>query len=155
MRPTPEQVADWLQRTLEEPNVRFERTSETVLAFRSQFALGTSGILNPSLSTLAGGEIEVQAGPDGPIIAIRANPRAWYGLIPVVQLIILAGWTSATEALRWGAGLGGLILSAMLLVFSWGDLNYFLSSTAALLSNRRTRLPPSSGPPGQGRLTSA
>ena len=154
VRVSPEEVTDWLERVLPEPNVQFQRTSETTLAFRSSFSHWRIGI-DPSLSGVGRGEIEVQSGTSGPIIVIRANPPLWYSLIPILPLVVFFGWTQATEVLRWGVGLGGVILGGILLSFAWGGLHYFLSSTVAL-SRRWPRIAPAAGPPDHGgRLTRA
>jgi hypothetical protein len=136
-RPTPEEVADWLERTLRSEDISVRRVGEATLEFRSKFRLIWRYSRN-SLACVGRGEVDVVAGADGPVLAVRANPRIWYGLIPIALLFVLVGWTDAAELLRWGAGLGGLLLGGILLFLNWSSLNMFLISTAANLRIWRT-----------------
>lgn len=143
--PSPTEVADWLERTLGSDKVRVERVADTLLEFRSKFRFLDR---NDSLAFVAHGEIEVTAGPDGPIIAVRANPHWWYTLIPVVQLFAMVGWSNATTVLRWGAGVGGILIGGVFLFLTWAGLRSFLNVKVSKLRMLLTR------PSAEGRLTS-
>ena len=138
-RLSPSQVADWLERTLRSEDLRVERTSETTVAFRPYFTLDNWTDASRIGALVARGEIEVSSGPEGPVMRVSANPRAWIGLIPVAQLTVLFGWASVSEFLRWGAGLGGLAVGGIVLVLTWGSLNSFFSNVASTLQMLRTR----------------
>ena len=153
IRLTPEDVADWLERTVASHVVRVERLGPTLLAFRTKFmSLDTA---QRSLSCVAGGEIEVVTRSDGLSVAVRANPRLSYSVIPIAQVMLVLGWADATALLRWGAGLGGILVAGAVLLMDWIGLNYFLSSSAATLRMLRTRPLEPRGDDAAGRLTSA
>ena len=136
-RPSPEDVAAWLERLIRSENVSVQRVGETALEFRSRFRLSRS---HDSLASFARGEVEVRDGADGPIIEVHANPHLWRGLIPLA-LVGFFGWTDAAAILRWGAGLGGIVIGGILLFLNWSGLNMFLISTAARLRTWRTGHP--------------
>lgn len=124
-RRTPEQITDWLARTLGSDTVRVERVSETVLEFHSRFSL----LRQPADTSpyfVANGELDVRADPDGAVITVRANPHLWHGLYAVLWLILTFGWPDASAALRWGAGLGGLLVGGVVLSMNWVGLNRIL-----------------------------
>jgi len=154
IRLTPEDVTDWFERTVASHVVRVERLGSTLLDFRTKFM---SFDASPrSLSFVAGGEIEVVRRADGLSVVIRANPHVWYSLIPIVQLMFLLGWTDATALLRWGAGLGGILVGGGVLFLNWIGLESFLAASAATLRMLHTRPPQLRGKGGAaGRLTSA
>jgi hypothetical protein len=138
-RPSAQSVADWLERTLGSEAVRVERVGETVVEFRSRFKLFDVEPYNDSLAFVARGEVEVEDAPDGPRIVVRANPHIWLSLIPIAQLVVLFGWTNASALLRWGAGLGGIVLGGIFLFLTWGHLNTFLATKVANLHMLRAR----------------
>jgi hypothetical protein len=136
-RPSPEDVAAWLERLIRSEDVSVQRVGETTLEFHSRFKLSRS---EDPLASFARGEVEVVSGADGPILEVRANPHLWRGLIPLA-LVGLFGWTDAAEILRWGAGLGGIVIGGVLLFLNWSSLKMFLISTAANLRTWRTGRP--------------
>src|SRR6266576_410064 len=130
VRPSPQEVTDWLERTIGYPGVEVTRVGETALEFRSRSGLVDGQRAKDSVAFLANGEIQVDPGPRGLVITLRANPHIWYGLIPIVQLVMLVGWANATGFLRWGAGLGELVLGAIFIFLTWGSLHSFLAYKA-------------------------
>jgi len=63
----------------------------------------------------------------------------WHGVIPVALLSLLFGWTNTTGLLRWGAGVGGILLGGVFLFLTWGSINTFLNYKAGILGMLRTR----------------
>src|SRR5206468_11809107 len=57
VRPSPREVADWLERTMGSDSVEVTRVGETVLEFRSRFALVEPYRSGDGLALLANGEI--------------------------------------------------------------------------------------------------
>jgi hypothetical protein len=153
---TPEGVTDWLERTVASHVVRVERLGPNLLAFRTKFMSFDTGPYQRSLAFMAGGEIEVVTHSDGLSLAVRANPHVSYSVIPIAQLMLVLGWGDATALLRWGAGLGGIIVAGVVLLLDWIGLNSFIASSAATLRMLRTRpLQPRERDDSAGRLTSA
>jgi len=109
-----------------------ERVGETLLKFRSKFWTMDPDPSNRSLRFVASGEIEVEGGAGGLRIIVRANPHIWFWVLPVVQLVWVAGWNETAAVLRWGAGLGGIMLGGFLLFLAWTGLNSFLAGYVAL-----------------------
>ncbi len=143
---SPEEVTDWLERTLRVDGVELVRTGETLLEFRSTFRVWDPNRSNDSLGFLANGEIEVRASSRGPVIWMRANPRTWYGLIAVAWFGMMLGWGNVAGVLRWGAGLGGIILGGVYVFLIWGSINSFLQYKSWVLRMLRTRdLPAQNG----------
>jgi len=132
-RPSPEGVTDWLERRMRGEALNVRRIGETMLEFRSRFGLLRNRYLRPSLTFLARGEVEVRDGASGPIIAVRANPHMWDGLIPIIAMSFAFGWTTATGLLRWIGALCGIVLGGILLFLNWSALRMFLQSTSANL----------------------
>jgi len=145
VRPSAEAVAAWLERLETSETVRITRVSETVLEFRTKSTFWTRRGFFPSLSDFGNGEVEIQDGQEGPIITVRANPPMWGVVVTplwfIFGLVIMFGWANATAFLRWGAGLGGVLLGGFLLFNFWSALHEFLNSTAAYLRIWRTGRP--------------
>jgi len=77
---------------------------------------------------------------------MRANPRTWYGLIAVAWFGMMLGWGNVAGVLRWGAGLGGIILGGVYVFLIWGSINSFLQYKSWVLRMLRTRdLPAQNG----------
>ena len=109
---------------------------ESSLEFRSKFRLLNRDRRNDSLALVAEGEIEVSDGPEGARLTVRANPYVWETIVPLVGLVSYLGWTTTTEALRWGAGVGGVFAGGFFLLLTWSSLKSVLSSIGAnLLTN--------------------
>lgn len=128
-RRTPEEITDLLARTLGSDTVRVERVSDTVLEFHTGFKLFHQPA-DTSPYHVANGEVEVRADPDGAVITVRANPHLWHWLYAVLWLILTFGWPDASAALRWGAGLGGLLVGGGMLALNWVGLHRVLRATA-------------------------
>jgi hypothetical protein len=131
-RPSARLITDWLEQTVPSTSVRVERVGETLLKFGSSFWTMDPDPSNKSLKFVANGEIEVEESAGGFRLIVRANPHIWLWLLPVVQLVGLAGWNETAAVLRWGAGLGGIILGGFLFFLAWSGLNSFLDSYVGL-----------------------
>lgn len=139
-RPSATEIADWLERTLSSSSVSISRVGKTSLEFRSKFRLIKRDRRNDSLALVAEGEIEVSERPEGALVTVRANPYIWETLVPIVGLVWFIGWTNATEVLRWGAGVGGVIVGGLFVLLTWSSLKSVVSSIGAnLLSVLRSR----------------
>jgi len=135
---SPQEVTDWLERTLRSDGIELTRVGETLIEFRSKFRIADPNHPD-SLAFLANGEIEVRAGSEGPVIAMRANPHVWFGVIAVLWFATVLGFENAAGALRWGAGLGGILLGGLFAFLTWGSINSFLQYKAGILRMLRTR----------------
>lgn len=143
-RPSPEAVADWLEQRMRSEGLRVSRLGDAVIEFRSRFRILRGEYFRPTLKFLARGEIEINEGPGGPVITVRANPHIWDGLIPMIPLTFLFGWTAATGVLRLAAGLGGILVGGVVLFLNWSALQMFLQSASANLriwQTKRSYLP--------------
>ena len=136
---SPQEITDWLERTLGTDGVEVVRTGDTALAFRSKSRLMASHHSSDSIAFLASGEIEVSAGQEGPVITVRANPQTWQWLVATAWFATVLGWGNLTGPLRWGAGLGGILLSGVVLFLTWGSINSFLSYKSGILRMLRAR----------------
>ena len=119
--------------------MRVERVSDSVLAFRSRYRVLHSRRAGDSLEFLAYGEIDVAENADGLSISLRANPHVWDSFFIILPFMVVAGWSSALELLRWGAGFGGVLLGGVSLGLTWGNLSLFLANKAGTFKMLRTR----------------
>lgn len=142
---SPTKIADWLERTLGSSSVTVFRSGDTSLEFRSKFRWLKRDKRNDSLALVAEGEIEVSEGQDGALFTVRANPFIWESVVPIVGLVWFIGWTNAIEVMRWGAGIGGLVLGGFYVFLTWSSLKSVLSSIGA---NLLTMLRGPQNPPG-------
>jgi hypothetical protein len=136
------EIADWLERTLKSSSVSLWRVGDTSLEFRSKFRFLNRDRRNDSLALVAEGEIDVSEHPEGARLTVRANPYIWETVVPIVGLVWYFGWTTTTTVLRWGAGVGGVIVGGLFVLLTWSSLKSVVSSIGAnLLSGLRSRKP--------------
>ena len=143
VKSSPQELTDWLERTLCTDGVEVVRTGDTSLEFRSKFRLmGPSR--NDSLAFLSNGEIEVSSGQEGPVITVRANPQMWQAMVAMGWFATVVGLGNAIPVLGWGAGVGGILIGGVVVFLTWGSINTFLNYKAGVLRMLRTRpeLPP-------------
>ena len=142
-QPTPDRVADWLERALPFEDAEVNRIDERTLEFRPDVM--TSGFrwnYEASLRLIARGEVEVQTTPQGPRLAVAFQPRLWLAVIPIVQVAIVLGVGDATAMIRWGAGLGGIVLSGVLLGLAWLNAVGVFGRIADEIQSSYTAIPP-------------
>jgi len=124
------------------------RVGETRLEFRSKVRVLDFGSSTDSLGWLANGELEVSASRGGPVITFRANPSLFQGTVAMVWFAtvfaIMLGLGNASQLLRWGAGLGGVLVGGFIVFITWDGMKSFLQYKAGVLHMLRTRseLPP-------------
>ena len=144
--PSATEITDWLERTLSSSTVSISRVGDTSLEFRSKFRWIKRDRRNDSLALVAEGEIEVSQAPEGALITVRANPYIWETIVPIAGLIWFVGWTTTTEVLGWGAGLGGVLVGGFYVLLTRSSLKSVLSSIGAnLLTALRSRQRPPGG----------
>ena len=140
--PSATEIADWLERTLGSSTVSITRVGDTSLDFRSTFRFTKRDRRNDSLALVAEGEIDVSRTQEGVLLTVRANPYIWETVVPLVGVLWYAGWAATTALLRWGAGLGGVLLGGFFVLLTWSSLKSVLSSIGAnLLTALHSRSP--------------
>ena len=143
IRPSTGEVTEWLERTLNTDGVQVVRVADNILEFRSPLRPFARDGSRESLAFLGRGEIEVGESEGGPSITVRANPRLLDGMIgtafAIVWLSAVFGWANASGLLRWGAGIGGILLGGVFIFLTWGSINTFLTYKAGILRMLRTR----------------
>ena len=139
---SPQELTDWLERTLCTDGVEVVRTGDTSLEFRSKFRL--MGGSKQSLAFLSNGEIEVSPAKEGSVVSVRANPQMWQGILAMGWFATVVGLGNAIPVLGWGAGLGGILIGGVVVFLTWGSINTFLIHKAEVFRMLRTRpeLPP-------------
>ena len=143
-QPLSRDVANWLVRAVQLEGAKVDRVSENTLAFRPHLATwGIGSGYEPTLQLVSRGWIQVDPTPDGPLITVRIQPRSWLLLIPIVPFFFVIGWPTASNLLRLGVGVVGILVGAGLLVDMWLDASAIFARVAAEIRSSYANRPPS------------
>jgi hypothetical protein len=88
------------------------------------------------------GEIEVDSTDAGPRITVYLQPRSWLALIPLIQISLVFGVAGANGVLRWGAGLGGLLLVGLIFGWAWVNAQDIFGRIAEEIRLSHAKIPP-------------
>jgi len=143
-RPDLRDVTDWLERAVRLEGAEVKRGGERSLDFRPSVGALVSfrPSWEPTLALVSRGEIEVDSTDAGPRITVYLQPRSWLALIPLIQISLVFGVAGANGVLRWGAGLGGLLLVGLIFGWAWVNAQDIFGRIAEEIRLSHAKIPP-------------
>jgi hypothetical protein len=148
LRPPPDEVSAWYERTLRMMGADVRRLGPTALEFDLPMPVA---LFDPdvrgSLAAFASGTVDVDATADGFSVEVRGRPRSWvaYSLLGVLGLVT-SGIAFLPPALRIGLAVGGLpLFGAAWLETRW-RLSRFVTATNREITESFAAVPPAPRP---------